>query len=67
MGLGIGYEEPNEKTWVELGESVGIPAVRTKNHLHRIRHALKLWPEIAASGGIRTARATEVAAGFLSL
>jgi serine/threonine-protein kinase HipA len=64
MGLGIGYEAPNEKTWVELGESVGIPAARTKEHLRQVQHALKLWPEIAAASGVSTARAMEVADGF---
>ncbi len=66
MGLGIGYEEPNEKTWVEIGESVGIPAVKTKENLQRVHDALKLWPAIATASGISTARAAEVAAGFSS-
>jgi serine/threonine-protein kinase HipA len=64
MGLGIGYETPNEKTWVELGESVGISDEKTKDVLLRVEHALKLWPTIAAASGVSSARASEVAAGF---
>jgi len=59
MLIGVGFPEPTERNWCQLGETVGIPAEKTRQMIQAVYDAVMDWPSIAASCGITPQRAKE--------
>ena len=59
MLIGVGFPEPTERNWCQLGETVGIPAEKTRQMIQAVYDAVMDWPSIATSCGITPQRAKE--------
>ncbi len=59
MIIGVGFDGPTERNWCRLGETVGIPAEKTRQMIRAVYDAVLEWPTIAADCGISSQRAME--------